>query len=296
MVSFIHLWKWPKQLICSASNSYEIKHTPLHNQKVGVWCVIPQNQIISPVFFSDTINMEHYCEVILYPFIGHLNGTKLPTAISNRMVLLHTQLMFPWYILGQENFKGHLATMVAQSYTPSLLSVGSKEGNILWIQWSLSLRWWKILQILSGIPFWLNFCYYLCKQGKTCRWMSTSTQGPWPAFWCNLSIRNVFVLMCRDCLNTLIIFGMCAMDLWCLTWTPNKSSDVCRLTRAHSCCKPCSKEVAIAISPQVISAPNSLQIRRNGRFPTVVNGDRYNFPFQLTYWQIHYEQTIIGYW
>jgi hypothetical protein len=82
--------------ICSATNSYEIKHTPLHDQKVGVWCVVPQNRIISPIFFSDTINMEHYCDVILYPFIGHLNATKLPAATSNKMVLLHIQLMFPW--------------------------------------------------------------------------------------------------------------------------------------------------------------------------------------------------------
>lgn len=39
---------------------------------------------------------------------------------------------------------------------------------------------------------------------------------------------------------------------------------------------PCSKLEHMAISPQVISAPNSLQILRNGKLPTVVSGLKYS--------------------
>lgn len=76
--------------------------------------------------------------------------------------------------------------------------------------------------------------------------------------------------------------------------TPNMSSLLCFFAKAHSWPKPCSNETLIAISPQVISAPYSLQIRLtniqkfynywifylklfliqylNGKLPTVVNG------------------------
>ena len=38
--------------------------------------------------------------------------------------------------------------------------------------------------------------------------------------------------------------------------------------------RTCSRLVAMAISPQVMSTPRPLQMRRNGRFPTVVKGAR----------------------
>jgi hypothetical protein len=36
----------------------------------------------------------------------------------------------------------------------------------------------------------------------------------------------------------------------------------------------------MAISPHVMSTPNPLQMRRNGRLPTVVSGARYDLPSQ----------------
>jgi hypothetical protein len=116
--------------VWSAANPHEIKDTPFHDQKVGVWCAISWNRIIGPIFLDDTINSERYCEVILYPFIGHLLRTKLPAVTSNRTVLLHTQPCFhdatARCVREQNNFKGHLATTVAW-----LLSAGSNERHSL---------------------------------------------------------------------------------------------------------------------------------------------------------------------
>jgi hypothetical protein len=55
--------------ICSTTNPHEIKVTPLHDQKVGMWCTISQNWIIGSIFFDDIISLQCYYEAILYPFI-----------------------------------------------------------------------------------------------------------------------------------------------------------------------------------------------------------------------------------
>jgi hypothetical protein len=47
--------------------------TPLHDQNIGVRCEISRSRIIGPTFFEDTVSSERYSELILYPFIGHLN-------------------------------------------------------------------------------------------------------------------------------------------------------------------------------------------------------------------------------
>jgi hypothetical protein len=63
--------------VWSATNPHEIKDAPLHDQKVGVRGAISRNRIIGPLFFDDTVNSERYCEMILYPFIGHLNEDEI---------------------------------------------------------------------------------------------------------------------------------------------------------------------------------------------------------------------------
>jgi hypothetical protein len=63
--------------VSSATNPHESKDTPLHDQKVSVWCVISRNGKIGPIFFDDNINSRRYCEVIRYPFIGYLNKDEI---------------------------------------------------------------------------------------------------------------------------------------------------------------------------------------------------------------------------
>jgi hypothetical protein len=74
---------------------------------------------------------------------------------------------------GQNNFKGHLATAAARSYTLWLLSVGSNERRGLETVRTLFLNCRKPSPISSGIVG----C--LCKRYKTCRCVSTST---WQSF------------------------------------------------------------------------------------------------------------------
>jgi hypothetical protein len=49
----------------------------IHDQKTAVWYAVSQNQIISLIFFDDTINLESHCETFLNPFIGHLNEDEI---------------------------------------------------------------------------------------------------------------------------------------------------------------------------------------------------------------------------
>ena len=38
--------------------------TPLHPQKIGVWCAISRRRVIGPLFFETSINAEAYQELI----------------------------------------------------------------------------------------------------------------------------------------------------------------------------------------------------------------------------------------
>jgi hypothetical protein len=88
--TWFHLSSYISSHMWSATNPHEIKDTPLHDQKVGVWCAMSQNWIIGPMLFYDTIISECCCEMILYSFIGHLNEDRIAHSYFNRMVLLHT--------------------------------------------------------------------------------------------------------------------------------------------------------------------------------------------------------------
>jgi hypothetical protein len=50
-------------------NPQNVMKTRLHDQKAGVRCATSR----SPIFFEQTVNCERHCQLILYPFIGHLN-------------------------------------------------------------------------------------------------------------------------------------------------------------------------------------------------------------------------------
>jgi hypothetical protein len=43
---------------------YNFTETPLHPQKIGVWCAISRRRIIGPLFFETGINAEDYKELI----------------------------------------------------------------------------------------------------------------------------------------------------------------------------------------------------------------------------------------
>jgi hypothetical protein len=45
---------------------------PTHSQKIGCWCAIPHKRIVGPIFFSQTVTVEKYKEIIVQ-FISLLN-------------------------------------------------------------------------------------------------------------------------------------------------------------------------------------------------------------------------------
>lgn len=167
--------------ICSATNAHEIKDTPLCDQKVGVWCAILQNQIIIPTSFVNVINSECYCEVILYPFTGYLNEDEIAhSSFSQDSVTVHMAnvSMTPLRDMFRDNnFKGHLATMVTWSHIPWLLSLGINERCSLQRQ-SSHFPWTEGSYCkfnLENVSSWIAAC--LRKQAKMCRCMSTSMWG-----------------------------------------------------------------------------------------------------------------------
>jgi hypothetical protein len=122
--------------VWSATNPYEIKDTTLHDQKVGVWCVILRNRIIGPIFFSDTINSKPYSKVIFYLFIGPFKEDEISHGYFQKgIATAHTALVFPWGCCatcsGTKIFKGYLASTVPWYYALWLLFVGSIERRNL---------------------------------------------------------------------------------------------------------------------------------------------------------------------
>ncbi|GFX37633.1 hypothetical protein TNCV_3201561 [Trichonephila clavipes] len=86
-----------------AAENMRIYHTPLHDQKVGVWCAVSAHHIIGRIFFHPTVNLERYISNILNPFVAALTE-KEKTHNSNKMVQLSTHP-------AEENHGSHLSNL-----------------------------------------------------------------------------------------------------------------------------------------------------------------------------------------
>jgi hypothetical protein len=142
---------------------------PLHDQKVGVWWSISQNRIIGPIFFNNTINSEHYCVVIFYPFIWHLNDDKIACGYLQHGAPVHTahasmKLLYKVFRTRIIS-KGIWPPRLLVSYIPWLSSLGGRdnERHSLKRKSSLSLKWRKWSQFHQDHPSdWTVVC--ICKQ------------------------------------------------------------------------------------------------------------------------------------
>jgi hypothetical protein len=56
----------------SAENPKFIRELPLHDKRIGVWCVISASRIIGPIFYDDTVNAARYMNNILSPLFTEL--------------------------------------------------------------------------------------------------------------------------------------------------------------------------------------------------------------------------------
>jgi hypothetical protein len=143
------------------TNQQEIKDTPVHDQKVGVWCGISRNRISGRIIFDGTISWESYCEVTLYPFVGRLNedeiarhrfqqdGATAHTARVSMTLLRHT---FGGRIVAKD-----IRPPRSPSLTPLCVVCGEQwKGQIIKTVLTLSMNWRKPSEISSRTSLWLN--------------------------------------------------------------------------------------------------------------------------------------------
>jgi hypothetical protein len=168
------------------TNLDQIKGTPTGDQKVCVLCAISRNSIIGPIFIYDTINSECYCEIILYPFTGHLNEDE--TACGHFQQDSATAHTAPVSMMLLHVF-GH--RLISKDIWPPQLPDITPPYYYLWGAMKCAVYRDKphtlfalkevITNFIKNIPQTeLSLCF--CKQDETSRCMSTSMWGPFPPF------------------------------------------------------------------------------------------------------------------
>jgi hypothetical protein len=143
-------------LFWSAAKPNGTKDMPIHDQKVGVCCAVSRNPIICPIFFDDTFNSKRYCEVILYPFIGHLNEEVMASghfqqdgasAHTARVSMTLLRDLFGDRIISKD---------IRPPQSPDLTCRKQRKAQFTQTILALSLNWRKPLQISSGPSLRLN--------------------------------------------------------------------------------------------------------------------------------------------
>jgi hypothetical protein len=77
-------------------NPHTIHEVPIHDQKVGVWCMVSGWRIIGPVFFYNTVNWEHYVNSIFEPFLQMLTEEEKQHAYFRRITQQPTHHSILW--------------------------------------------------------------------------------------------------------------------------------------------------------------------------------------------------------
>jgi hypothetical protein len=62
--------------IWASENPHAFSETPLHPQKVGVWCAISAERVIGPIFFERTVNSDVYKDIFM-TYLEQLDDTAL---------------------------------------------------------------------------------------------------------------------------------------------------------------------------------------------------------------------------
>jgi hypothetical protein len=193
-----------------ATNHYEIKDTPLHDQKFEVWYIISRTRIISPLIFDDVIRWERL--VWRGPLLLHgtLKWGKICPRIlpADRCYSTHSSCFrdaTERCAREQNNFKLYLATMVTRIQTPWLVSVWSNERRRLQRQSSHSARTGgshrKFHQELPSD--WIVACP--CTQRKKF-WEELITYFPFTVFWVSDTSRKKTFVYMRNKVNKPIKF------------------------------------------------------------------------------------------
>lgn len=139
--------------------------------------------------------------IIFCPFIGHLNdeivrGYFQKGGATEHIALFHDATA--QYVLGQNI-----------SNWPPLSPDLALSDCYLWGKWkaqfTLSLKWRKSSQISSGTSLRLNYhvSLQIRQDVRVYRKVLAITNI------CNLCVRNTCILICRECVNILIVYDRC---------------------------------------------------------------------------------------
>ena len=99
-------------------NPHNYTETPLHPQKIGVWCAISRLRIIGPLFFETSVHAEAYKELI-QQFIALLQVDERNCWFQQDSQLLILLPLLWWFCMNfgwKPNFQRTLATKIPWSY------------------------------------------------------------------------------------------------------------------------------------------------------------------------------------
>jgi hypothetical protein len=60
-------------------NPNAVHGTPLHPVKIEVWCAVSCHRIVGSIFFENTINLEHYIDIV-HEFLGQVTEKEIAKA------------------------------------------------------------------------------------------------------------------------------------------------------------------------------------------------------------------------
>ena len=63
-----------------SENPHKFVEKPLHSIKVGVWCAMSRRPITGPIFFTQTVTAERYCNKLLCSVVDELSEEEKLTA------------------------------------------------------------------------------------------------------------------------------------------------------------------------------------------------------------------------
>ncbi|PNF32738.1 hypothetical protein B7P43_G11583 [Cryptotermes secundus] len=140
--------------ILASENSREIAESPLHPQKVGVWCAISGLRIIGLIFFDTTGDNALYCH-IFYDFVQQLDDVELTqgyfqqdseTCHMSNMSMELIESFFPDHVISKKMWP----PKIPRPYQPGFFSLGSTEGQRVCKQTANKLRTLQDLKDISA--------------------------------------------------------------------------------------------------------------------------------------------------
>jgi len=62
------------------THPHAFHESPLHDEKIGIWVGMSRRCTVGPIFFSETLNSQRYCDNTVYPFTAQLKEDEIDKA------------------------------------------------------------------------------------------------------------------------------------------------------------------------------------------------------------------------